>query len=78
MEDGFWAFYTACIWCSTTARPSRGHAALAHWTPSGWCVNLGVDGGWMDQYQYDKDVDFLASSQGRNNPKAYLQVKRAQ
>ena len=28
----------------TTARPSRGHAALAHWTPKGWVVNLG--GGW--------------------------------
>ena len=63
----------------TTARPSRGHAALAHWTPSGWCVNLG--GGWgagWTSTQYDKDVDFLASSQARNNPEAYLQVKRAQ
>ena len=63
----------------TTARPSRGHAALAHWTPGGWCVNLG--GGWgagWTSTQYDKDVDFLASSQARNNPKAYLQVKRAQ
>ena len=63
----------------TTARPSRGHAALAHWTPGGWCVNLG--GGWgagWTSTQYDKDVDFLASSQARNNPKAYLKVKRAQ
>ena len=28
----------------TIARPSRGHGALAHWTPKGWVVNLG--GGW--------------------------------
>ena len=33
--------------------------------------------GWTST-QYDKDVDFLASSQARNNPEAYLQVKRAQ
>ena len=63
----------------TTARPSRGHAALAHWTPDGWVVNLG--GGWgagWTKTRYDKDVDFLASTQARNNEEAYLMVKRAQ
>lgn len=63
----------------TTARPSRGHAALAHWTPKGWVVNLG--GGWGSGWtktKYDKDIDFLASSQARGMPKAYLMVKRAQ
>ncbi len=63
----------------TTARPSRGHAALAHWTPKGWCVNLG--GGWgagWTKTRYEKDVDFLASTQARANPEAFLKVKRAQ
>lgn len=63
----------------TTARPSRGHAALAHWTPDGWVVNLGGGwgAGWTKTY-YDKDVDFLASTQARINPEAFLRVKRAQ
>ncbi len=63
----------------TTARPSRGHAALAHWTPKGWVVNLG--GGWgvgWTSTRYKKDLDFLATTQARSNPKAYLKVKRAQ
>lgn len=63
----------------TTARPSRGHAALAHWTPKGWVVNLG--GGWgagWTKTPYVKDVDFLATTQARANPEAYLKVKRAQ
>jgi len=62
----------------TTARPSRGHGALAHWTPKGWVVNLG--GGWgagWTKTRYKKDLDFLASSQARNHRKAYLKVKRA-
>ena len=63
----------------TTARPSRGHAALAHWTPKGWVVNLG--GGWgagWTKTRYNKDKDFLASTQARTNPEAFLKVKRAQ
>ncbi|MCA9173031.1 MAG: SUMF1/EgtB/PvdO family nonheme iron enzyme [Planctomycetales bacterium] len=63
----------------TTARPSRGHAALAHWTPDGWVVNLG--GGWgagWTNTRYHKDVDFLASTQARANSEAFLKVKRAQ
>ena len=63
----------------TTARPSRGHAALAHWTPKGWVVNLGGGwgGGWTKTV-YNKDLDFLASTQARTNPEAFLKVKRAQ
>ena len=63
----------------TIARPSRGHGALAHWTPDGWVVNLG--GGWgcgWTSTRYKKDVDFLASTQARDNREAYLKVKRAQ
>jgi formylglycine-generating enzyme required for sulfatase activity len=69
----------------TTARPSRGHAALAHWTPDGWVVNLG--GGWGCGWAsgpYNQaggrkaDLDFLAITQARVNREAFLKVKRAQ
>jgi len=65
----------------TIARPSRGHAALARWTPKGWvvCLGPGWGGGKHGSYagRYPRDIDFLASSQARKNEKAYLQVKRA-
>jgi hypothetical protein len=65
----------------TIARPSRGHAALARWTPKGWvvCLGPGWGGGKHANYagRYPRDTDFLATSQARKNEKAYLQVKRA-
>lgn len=63
----------------TTARPQRGHAALAHWTPDGWVVCLG--GGWgagWTKTRYQKDRDFLANTQARAVDEAFPQVKRAQ
>jgi len=75
----FGRFILRAFGIPTTARPSRGHAALAHWTPKGWVVNFGPrwGGGWTKTV-YNKDVDFLASSQARMNSKAFMQVKRAQ
>ena len=63
----------------TTARPSKGHGALARWTPDGWCVNLGPGwgSGWTST-RYRKDLDFLASSKARKDKEAFLKVKRAQ
>jgi len=63
----------------TIARPQRGHAALAHWTPKGWVVCLG--GGWgigWTKGRYDRDLDFLANTQARATGKSFMQVKRAQ
>ena len=63
----------------TTARPQRGHAALAHWTPDGWVVCLG--GGWgagWTKTRYNKDLDFLATTQARKTGETFMQVKRAQ
>lgn len=63
----------------TTARPQRGHAALAHWTPSGWVVCLG--GGWGAGYtktRYGQDRDFLATTQAREHEEEFLEIKRAQ
>ncbi|MFK7911304.1 MAG: hypothetical protein AB8F34_11990 [Akkermansiaceae bacterium] len=63
----------------TTARPQRGHAALAHWTPKGWvvCLGAGWGSGWT-KGRYDRDLDFLANTQARFAPKSFMQVKRAQ
>jgi formylglycine-generating enzyme required for sulfatase activity len=75
----FGRFILRAFGIPTIARPSRGHAALAHWTPGGWVVNLGPHwgGGWTKTI-YDRDKDFLASTQARVDQDAYLQVKRAQ
>jgi len=75
----FGRFILRAFGIPTTARPSTGHAALAHWTPEGWVVNLG--GGWGCGWtgtRYHKDSDFLATTQARSNKEAFLTVKRAQ
>jgi len=63
----------------TTARPQRGHAALVHWTPDGWvpCLGAGWGSGWTKTI-YDKDLDFLATTQARSAGESFMQVKRAQ
>jgi|GEM_PF-511153 len=62
----------------TTARPQRGHAALARWTPDGWviCLGAGWGNGWT-KTSYKDDLDFLATTQARATGKHYLQVQRA-
>jgi hypothetical protein len=74
----FGRFILRAFGIPTLARPQRGHAALAHWTPDGWVVCLG--GGWGKGWvkPRTKDLDFLAITQARDNPKAFMQVKRAQ
>ncbi|MDT8390313.1 MAG: hypothetical protein RRC34_07375 [Lentisphaeria bacterium] len=75
----FGRFILRAFGIPTTARPQPGHAALAHWTPDGWVVNLG--GGWgsgTTKLQYTDDRDFLATTQARENEKAFMAVKRAQ
>lgn len=63
----------------TTARPQKGHAALAHWTPEGWviCLGAGWGSGWT-KTAYHGDKDFLASTQARSTGSHFLRVKRAQ
>jgi len=74
----FGRFILRAFGVPTTARPQRGHAALAHWTPDGWVVCLG--GGWGSGWtktRYDRDLDFLATTQARATGEPYLRVKRA-
>jgi len=75
----FGRFILRAFGVPTTARPQRGHAALAHWTPDGWvvCLGAGWGSGWT-KTRYGKDLDFLATTQARSTGKPYLQVKRAQ
>ncbi|MDB4373497.1 SUMF1/EgtB/PvdO family nonheme iron enzyme [Akkermansiaceae bacterium] len=75
----FGRFILRAFGIPTTARPSKGHAALGHWTPEGWVVNLGGGwgGGWT-KTRYNDDLNFLATTQARVNPEAFLKVKRAQ
>lgn len=75
----FGRFILRAFGVPTTARPQPGHAALAHWTPSGWVVCLGA--GWghgTTKTLYTKDLDFLAATQARAVGPDFLQVKRAQ
>lgn len=56
------------------------HAALSHWTPHGWVVNLGAG---FEQSWWDKDEaprsgsDFLLETQARAHGRDYLKVLRA-
>ncbi|RMF95596.1 MAG: hypothetical protein D6741_11515, partial [Planctomycetota bacterium] len=74
----FGRFILRAFGIPTIARPSTGHAALAHWTPQGWVVCLG--GGWgagWTKTRYKKDLDFLATTQARRRPQDFVKVKRA-
>ncbi len=57
------------------------HAALSHWTPKGWVVNLGA--GFPHSW-WDKDgaprsgSDFLLETQAREDAQGYMKVLRAQ
>ena len=75
----FGRFLLRAFGVPTTARPQRGHAALVHWTPKGWvpCLGGGWGAGWT-KTRYNKDLDFLATTQARRAPKKYMEVKRAQ
>ena len=75
----FGRFILRAFGVPNTARPQRGHAALARSTPEGWivCLGSGWGGGWTKTL-YKKDLDFLATTQARRKPQGFLQVKRAQ
>lgn len=74
----FGRFILRAFGIPTVARPQRGHAALAHWTPEGWVICLGA--GWGNGWTGNRysDLDFLAITQARAAGGAYMQVKRAQ
>ncbi|MGN6555254.1 MAG: hypothetical protein ACTHLW_16225 [Verrucomicrobiota bacterium] len=57
------------------------HAALSHWTPNGWVVNLGAgfNASWWDKDEAPRSgSDFLLESQARAKARDYLKVLRAE
>ncbi len=57
------------------------HAALSHWTPNGWVVNLGAGfpASWWDKDDVPRSgSDFLLETQARARGPEYLKVLRAQ
>ena len=72
----------------STERVEPGHSAVTLWHPSGWQTRLGHNWGKSNRGFYAKmgggggnygaDVNFLRSSQAREDETAYLKVKRAQ
>jgi hypothetical protein len=57
------------------------HAALSHWTPKGWVVNLGAGFGhsWWDKDEAPRSgADFLLETQAREHTQEYSKVLRAQ
>jgi hypothetical protein len=59
----------------------KAHAALSHWTPKGWVVNLGAgfEHSWWDKDEAPRSgADFLLETQARAHGGEYLKVQRAQ
>jgi hypothetical protein len=57
------------------------HAALSHWTPKGWVVNLGAGfpHSWWDKDEAPRSgADFLLETQARAHAQDYWKVLRAQ
>lgn len=59
----------------------KAHAALSHWTPKGWVINLGAgfEHSWWDKDEAPRSGnDFLLESQARAHGKDFVRVQRAQ
>lgn len=59
----------------------KAHAALSHWTPKGWVVNLGAgfENSWWDKDEAPRSgSDFLLETQARAHAQDYWKVLRAQ
>jgi hypothetical protein len=57
------------------------HAALSHWTPKGWVINLGAGfkHSWWDKGDAPTSgTEFLLETQARRHERDYLKVLRAQ
>lgn len=57
------------------------HAALSHWTPKGWVVNLGAgfNASWWDKDTFARSgMEFLLETQAREHTRDYWKVLRAQ
>jgi hypothetical protein len=84
----FGRFILQAFGVPSTERVEPGHSTLTHWHPSGWQTRLGGNWGMSNHGYYSKmgagggsygaDVNFLTSSQAREDQAAFMTVKRAQ
>lgn len=84
----FCRFILQAFGVPSTERVEPGHSTVTLWHPSGWQTMLG--GGWGKSNRgyyakmggggggYGADVNFLTSSQAREDQAAFMKVKRAQ
>lgn len=59
----------------------KAHAALSHWTPKGWVVNLGAgfQASWWDKEEVSlSGTQFLLEAQARAHADEYIKVLRAE
>lgn len=84
----FGRFVLQAFGVPSTERVEPGHSAITLWHPDGWQTRLGHNWGKSNRGFYAKmgagggsygaDVNFLTSSQAREDETAFLRVKRAQ
>ncbi len=84
----FGRFVLQAFGVPSTERVEPGHSTITLWHPSGWQTRLGGNWGKSKRGFYSKmggggggygaDVNFLTSSQAREDETAYMKVKRAQ
>lgn len=84
----FCRFILQAFGVPSTERVEPGHSTITLWHPSGWQTRLGGGFGKSNRGYYSKmggggggygaDVNFVASSQAREDETAYIKVKRAQ
>jgi hypothetical protein len=86
----FGRFILRAFGVPAAARKQPGHATLGHWHPDGWQTRLGADHwglGSRGFYSamndsrtkpYGADVNFLASTQAREDATAFMKARRAQ
>lgn len=77
----FGRFILQCFGIPVWGVTQHAHAALSHWTPKGWVVNLGAGypHSWWDKDEVPRSgSDFLLETQAREHGPEYFKVLRAQ
>jgi chemotaxis protein histidine kinase CheA len=77
----FGRFILRCFGIPSWGVTQHAHAALSHWTPKGWVINLGAgfQASWWDKGDVSMSgSDFLLETQARAHAADYLKVLRAQ
>ncbi len=77
----FGRYILRCFGIPVWGVTQHAHAALSHWTPNGWVVNLGAgfNKSWWDKGDVSLDgQDFLITTKARKHPQDYSKIVRAE